>query len=48
VDLEEGVPEHVVGRHRGARPEVLHWPNVLRVRSRLRKIERLVQTREVE
>jgi hypothetical protein len=38
----------LVVRTGGSRPEVLHWPNVLRVRSRLRKIERLVQTREVE
>jgi len=38
----------LIVRTGGARPEVLHWPNVLLVRSRLRKIERLVQTREVE
>ena len=38
----------LIVRTGGPRPEVLHWPNVLRVRSRLRKIERLIQTREVE
>ena len=38
----------LIVRTGGSRPEVLHWPNVLRVRSRLRRIERLVQTREVE
>ncbi len=38
----------LIVRTGGARPEALHWPNVLLVRSRLRKIERLVQTREVE
>ncbi len=38
----------LIVRTGGPRPEVLHWPNVLRVRSRLRRIERLIQTREVE
>jgi hypothetical protein len=38
----------LIVRTGGPRPEVMHWPNVLRVRSRLRRIERLVQTREVE
>jgi hypothetical protein len=38
----------LIVRTGGARAEVLRWPNVLRVRSRLRKIERLVQTRDVE
>jgi len=38
----------LIVRTGGPRPEVMHWPNVLLVRSRLRKIERLIQTREVE
>lgn len=38
----------LIVRTGGPRPEVFHWPNVLRVRSKMRKIERLLQTREVE
>jgi hypothetical protein len=38
----------LVVRTGGARPEVFHWNNVLHVRSKLRKIERLLQTREVD
>ncbi|MHC5537519.1 hypothetical protein ACYOEI_04730 [Singulisphaera rosea] len=38
----------LIVRTGGPRPEVFHWPNVLRVRSQVRKIERLLQTREVE
>ncbi len=38
----------LIVRTGGPRPGVMHWPNVLLVRSRLRKIERLIQTREVE
>lgn len=37
----------LIVRTGGAHPEVLHWPNVLMVRSKLRRIERLLQTREV-
>jgi hypothetical protein len=38
----------LIVRTGGPRPEVFHWPNVLRVRSKLRRIEQLLQTREVE
>jgi hypothetical protein len=38
----------LIVRTGGPRPEAFHWPNVLRVRSQMRKIERLLQTREVE
>ena len=38
----------LIVRTGGPSPEVFHWPNVLRVRSQVRKIERLLQTREVE
>jgi hypothetical protein len=38
----------LIVRTGGPRSEVFHWPNVLLVRSRMRKIERLLQTREVE
>jgi len=38
----------LIVRTGGSRPEAFHWPNVLRVRSQMRKIERLIQTREVE
>lgn len=32
----------------GPQSDVIPWPNVLRVRSQMRKIERLIQTREVQ
>jgi hypothetical protein len=38
----------LIVRTGGPRSEVFHWSNVLRVRSKLRRIERLLQTREVE
>lgn len=38
----------LVVRTGGPHPEVFQWPNVLRVRSQIRKIEQLLQTREVE
>lgn len=38
----------LIVRTGGSRPETLHWSNVLRVRSKLRRIERLLQTREVD
>jgi hypothetical protein len=38
----------VIARTGGPRPEVIHWPNVLGVRLKVRKIERLIQMREVE
>lgn len=38
----------LIVRTGGSRPETLHWSNVLRVRSKLQRIERLLQTREVE
>lgn len=38
----------LIVRTGGPRPEILHWPNVLMVRSKLRRIERLLQTREVD
>lgn len=38
----------LVVRTAGPNPEVIDWPNVLFVRRRLRQIERLLHTREVE
>jgi hypothetical protein len=38
----------LIVRTGGPRPEMLHWRNVLLVRSKLRRIERLLQTREVD
>lgn len=38
----------LIVRMGGPRPEVLRWKNVLLVRSKLRRIERLLQTREVD
>jgi hypothetical protein len=38
----------LIVRTGGPRPEVFHWSNVLRVRSKMRKIEHLLQTRDVE
>ncbi len=38
----------LIVRTGGAHPQILRWPNVLRVRSKLRRIEQLLQTREVD
>ena len=38
----------LIVRTGGPRPDVLRWKNVLLVRSKLRRIERLLQTREVD